>query len=444
MPKQKCCICKTSSSKRYTDTNKFEQSCLRKCFEVKEEREGVLCEACRRSVSRHKEDPSLTYPLLVDSKGKTGISDAKQAILKSTKHLLSAKHEAGTPKRPKHDTLETFAQRGSQVQFINLPKDVLIRISSFLTPRDLLIMQLVCVFVFSLITEYDKALWYPLVCQIAPALISDVNRGKLQVHSFKSLFLSVTRLKPSNNSESPSLSELQGTLDDCQVQLINIQASFIHTKGRYQNLTNLQSNLNYDQEVLFTKILKHKIDRSPDGILTAKNERGRPLHLTVLRKPETGSSEGSSPSLRARSAKLEKLGKFVASVSPNDNDGDVVSQRASIIRRDKVGFLQSAVQAGIADLKKFKLSPEVTLALKSQMPLDLWRLVKRTLQENLGVDLLGTESKLREGLKEHREFAYEAGSFEAEGKKVSFLRVTRNVNNGLFLKFINFLNWICL
>ena len=424
MPKQKCCICKTSSSKRYTDTNKFEKSCLRKCFELQEEREGVLCEACRRSITRHKQDASLTYPLLVDSKGKTGKSDAKLAVVKSTKHFLSAKHDAGTAKRPKHDTLETFAQKGSQVQFINLPKDLLIRIMSFLTPRDLLIMQLVCVFMFSLITEYDKALWYPLVCQIAPALISDVNQGRLQVHSFKLLFLSVNRLKPSNISENPSLTELQGRLDDCQVQLINIQTSFIHTKGRYQNLTNLDSNLNYEQEVLFTKILKHKLERSPDGILTAKNERGRPLHLTVLRKPETGSSEGSSPSLRARSAKLEKLGKFVASVSQNDDDGDVVSQRASMIRRDKVGFLQSAVQAGVTNLKKFKLSPEVTLGLKSQMPLDLWRLVKRTLQENLGVDLLGTESKLREGLKEHGEFVYEAGSFEAEGKKVSFLRVT--------------------
>ena len=128
--------------------------------------------------------------------------------------------------------------------------------------------------------------------------------------------------------------------------------------------------------------------------------------------------------MRARSAKLEKLGKFVASVSQNDDDGDVVSQRASMIRRDKVGFLQSAVPAGVTNLKKFKLSPEVTLELKSQMPLDLKRLVKRTLQENLGVDLLGTEFKLREGLKEHGEFVYEAGSFEAEGKKVSFLRVT--------------------
>ena len=195
--------------------------------------------------------------------------------MKSTKHFLSAKHDAGTAKRPKHDTLETFAQKGSQVQFINLPKDLLIRIMSFLTPRDLLIMQLMCVFMFSLITEYDKALWYPLVCQIAPALISDVNQGRLQVHSFKSLFLSVNRLKPSNIYEDPSLTELQGRLGDCQVQLINIKTSFIHTKGRYQNLTNLDSNLNYEQEVPFTKILKHKLERSPDGILTAKNERGR-------------------------------------------------------------------------------------------------------------------------------------------------------------------------
>ena len=424
MPKQKCCICKTSCSKRYTDTKKFEKSCLTKCFELLEEREGVLCEACRRSVSRHKQDASLTYPMLVDSKGKTGQSNAKQAVLKSTKHLLSPKHDTCTVKRPKHGTLEAFAQKGPQILLINLPKDVLIRILSFLTPRELLIMQLVCVFIFALIIDYDKALWYPFVCHVAPALISDVNRGNLRVHSFKSLFMSVTRLKKSNISEKPSLTELQDRLDYCHVQLSNIQSSFVHTKGRYQNLTNLQSNLNYDQEALFTKILKHKMERSPDGILTAKNERGRPLHLTVLRKPETGSSEGSSPSLRARSANLEKLGKFVPSVSPNDDDGDVVSQRASMIKRDKMGFLQSAVKAGVTNFQNFKLSPEVTVALKSQMPFDLWRLVKRALQDNLGVDLLGTESQLREGLKEHGEFAYEAGSFEAEGKKVSFLRVT--------------------
>ena len=74
--------------------------------------------------------------------------------------------------------------------------------------------------------------------------------------------------------------------------------------------------------MLFTKVLKHEMARSPDGILTAKNERGRPLHLTVLRKPETGSLESSSPSLRARSAKLENAEKIVASVSPKDDDGD--------------------------------------------------------------------------------------------------------------------------
>ena len=131
-PKQKCCICKTSSSKRYRDTNKSEQSCLAKCFELQEEREGVLCQACCRSVSRHKQDTSLTYHMLVDSKGKIGKSDAKQPILKSTKHFLSPRHETCTAKRSKHDTLETFAQRrGPQVELINLPKDVLIRVLSF-------------------------------------------------------------------------------------------------------------------------------------------------------------------------------------------------------------------------------------------------------------------------------------------------------------------------
>ena len=61
-----------------------------------------------------------------------------------------------------------------------------------------------------------------------------------------------------------------------------------------------------------------------------------------------------------------------------------------MIRRDKVGSLQSAVQAGVTNLKKFKLSIEVAFALRSQVPLDLWRLVKRTLQENLGVSSIYT------------------------------------------------------
>ena len=418
MPKPKCCVCKSSTSKRFTDTQKFNKGCLVKCFELQEEREGVLCDACRRLVCKNKQDNNLTFPLVVDSKGKCGKSNLKQAVAQRTRHRLSPKDDSCNAKRPTSESLETFTQLGPHGKFLDLPKDILLRVLSFLAPRELLIMQLVCVFMFSFIIEYDKALWYPLVCQIAPVLISAVDQGKLQVQSFKSLFLIASQLHPQNRTD------LQDKTNDCQAQLYSIQSTLNLTAIRYQNLTRLQGNLSTDQEILFTRILKHKMERSPEGILTAKNERGRPLHLTVIRKPETGSQEGSSPSLRARSAKLEKIGKFVASASAKDNEGDLVSQRASMIRRDKRAFLESAVQAGVTDFKKFKLSPEVALGLKAEMPLDLWRLVKRTLNDNLGFDFLGTESKLREGLKEHGEFVYEAGNFEAGGKKVSFVRVT--------------------
>ena len=55
---------------------------MRKCFELQEEREreGVVCEACRRSVTRNKQDVSLTYPLLVDLKGNTVKSEGKLAF----------------------------------------------------------------------------------------------------------------------------------------------------------------------------------------------------------------------------------------------------------------------------------------------------------------------------------------------------------------------------
>ena len=89
MPKQKCCICKSSTSRRFTDAKKIDPTCLIKCFELQERKEGALCEACRRLVSKHKQDHCRTYPLVVNSRGRTGISNRKQAIAKRTEHLLS-------------------------------------------------------------------------------------------------------------------------------------------------------------------------------------------------------------------------------------------------------------------------------------------------------------------------------------------------------------------
>ena len=59
------------------------------------------------------------------------------------------------------------------------------------------------------------------------------------------------------------------------------------------------------------------------------------------------------------------------------------------------------------------------------MPLNLWKTVKRNLNDSFGVDLMGTERQLCEGLRKHREFEYEVGEFiNSSGETVTFLRVT--------------------
>ena len=138
MPKPKCCVCKSSTSKRFTDTQKFNKGCLVKCFGLQEEREGVLCDACRRLVCKHKQDSNLTFPLVVDSKGKCGKSDLKQAIAQRARHRLSPKNDSCTAKRPTTESLETFTQLGPHGNFLDLPKDILLRVLSFLAPRELL------------------------------------------------------------------------------------------------------------------------------------------------------------------------------------------------------------------------------------------------------------------------------------------------------------------
>ncbi|XP_070538620.1 uncharacterized protein [Ptychodera flava] len=95
------------------------------------------------------------------------------------------------------------------------------------------------------------------------------------------------------------------------------------------------------------------------------------------------------------------------------------------ISRDKDLYTQAAKEAGIQVQGKF--SRETVLALKSIMPMTTWRLLKRTFKIEFGVDVLGSEKKLREELEE-MQFTYEYGSFESEERgeaiTVNYIRVT--------------------
>ena len=104
---------------------------------------------------------------------------------------------------------------------------------------------------------------------------------------------------------------------------------------------------------------------------------------------------------------------------------DITKQRASLMLRDKAGYFEATRKSGLSILNKFKLDLTTALSLKKEMPLNLWKIVKRALSDSFGVDVMGTERELREGLKEHGEFDYEVGKFiNSAGETVTFLRAT--------------------
>ena len=185
-------------------------------------------------------------------------------------------------------------------------------------------------------------------------------------------------------------------------------------------------SLSPDQEQLFTSIVKQKLSRSKTGSIQAHNVRGRPTNLVQVRSVEIGSAEASSSTIRQRSKFYERLETICCARKDSaEPKQDVVQQRSSLIKRNKEGYFEAAKIAGLAIFNKFKLDPETALSLKKEMPLNLWKTVKRTLNDSFGVDLMGTERQLREGLRKHGEFEYEVGEFiNSSGETVTFLRVT--------------------
>ena len=148
--------------------------------------------------------------------------------------------------------------------------------------------------------------------------------------------------------------------------------------------------------------------------------------MVQVRSAEIGSAEASISTIRQRSKFYERLETICCARKDSaEPKQDVFQQRSSLIKRNKEGYFKAAKIAGLAIFNKFKLDPETALSLKKEMPLNLWKTVKRTLNDSFGVDLMGTERQLGEGVRKHGEFEYEVGEFiNSSGETVTFLRVT--------------------
>ena len=194
-------------------------------------------------------------------------------------------------------------------------------------------------------------------------------------------------------------------------------------------LTTVNNHITPEQEKLFTFILKQKQKLSKSNIIQAKNVHGRSISLGVLRRAKIGSSSASKSTVRCRSQQTEafQLVSSVCSTSNKDSvtqKNDLVTQKASLIKRQKELYLSLSNKAGLTLMKNFKLDAQTVLGFKQEMPLSMWKLIKRGLNDSLGVDIMGTETELRKYLNDHGNFEHECWTVIIQNKKIHFFRVT--------------------
>jgi len=94
-----CCICRAkSSSSRFTSSGKYEEN-FEKCFDLEEDRNGEICNACVLIVKRWKKLPLTTtknWSHVVDSRSGPGLKSLQRPIKKDEvfrhKHVYRRKH----------------------------------------------------------------------------------------------------------------------------------------------------------------------------------------------------------------------------------------------------------------------------------------------------------------------------------------------------------------
>ena len=108
----------------------------------------------------------------------------------------------------------------------------------------------------------------------------------------------------------------------------------------------------------------------------------------------------------------------LAVLRPAATQTDVNDQRASLMKHNKQGYHEAPKIAGLTVFNKFKLDPESALSLKKELPL-------KDTKDNLGIDIMGTEQQLRDGIKQNGEFKYKVGEFiNLSAENITFLRMT--------------------
>ena len=382
MPKDICCTCLTKTSKLLTAASKFETSEILKCFGLTEPRKGNICEGCRGAIYRYRKDNSLVFDRLVDSKGQKHVTNKSRRI-----------HAGNSLAKLNYEFRYNFER---------IPNELLQFILSFLSVKHILSFQAVLTRFYYFCLDFDKEIWLPIVKANYPKLFGQIVDAATPVPCRKAVYFlcnsaeeCVSQVQENNERFKNFLiaqnlklrEERDQALDECQKTLKELE-SLKTVSG---------DSLRPEQEQMFTSMVKLKLRRSQNGLMKAHSVRGRPTNLITVRSVEVGSAEGSSSTVRERSRFLEKLETICTSTEngaeQNMSKHDVTKQRASLMLRDKEGYFEATRKSGLSILSKFKLDHTTALSLKKEMPLNLWKIVKRALSDSFGVDVMKRVSR---------------------------------------------------
>lgn len=415
--KDVCCICKTRTSKRFTATKSFKEL-IQLCFKV--EREGHICDTCKGCIYSFRQSKSNPR----DFSWRVDCRLGKQSLRKTTNRKANLRNQ-----RPGSVSLQE-SQQNAYLQLLTC--DVTLQILTYLTPQSLISFAKTSKSNFSLAT--CSWLWKKCfsrtfgvsVSKCYSSLTLSENDSKFNwFHVYKLASQVVAKSSHLLSQSKYQLLSLGETNDDLFKRNQELLTSLETKDNILSSLLEGQGTVTPLEETIFRRVVRKKISSSTNGQIYAKNKHGRPITLSVVRTPEIPSNVASKSTVRSRSKDIERKIESSTATSKQDNAQKTEAmnaQKTSMIKRDGKNFSICAKDAGLVVGCKFTV--EQAAALKKEMPWGLWRLVKRSLKAVSGMDIIGSEVKLREFIKKEN-LEYECGVFETKGnKKVTFVRVT--------------------
>ena len=439
MAPKTCCICRRSGKTNpstYRKSGPYERD-FACCFGASaESRTGWLCPTCRSAVAtEYRNNRDKTFEHLLDSKGKRGThGQSKQGIRRalvplstnishaSTDSVGSSNSTCSTTPSPicrttNHDHQYFSFQSPVTTARTILPHEEtpMIRRLNLIKPRTLNVNQLE-----ARPQAQKRSLPVHVGSQVPSALpcAPQIKKPKLKEQMVPSVTFLGKKLPQTvidkilgfcTAEDIVNLSKCENRSDQLyEINLVKRLNKCEKERDEMQRKLDIPVNgpLTQPQKDLLSKLIRNRQSNlDSDGLLVVNHLRGKPTQLLEVPATQQNSSAAASSTKVRRAKLIERLtnvlskvsGEQVSLTSPT-NDADVHTQMVTLIKRNKDAYAKAAEDAGLKIVGRFR--KETVLALRSVMTQSMWRMIRRTLNTEIGTDVFMTEDTLKQEIQD--------------------------------------------